>query len=277
LVRFKGAPEPHVLGLERGYIPAADRCRPIKEKHMRLARKLALLAMLATAATALAAPSAFAQTEPELHTSLSRLVVIQEVHAATDAACTAVMPTPPPAPSPVVTSGGCRLHVSAPAVVITAHLSAGGAEVVTSTCDVEFDVRLDMSGEGWISHQELTQGATGTCNRQVCGQPTPPTGEGRAWTIYFQESEVAGVGPRENAVILFCTAPFSDPVAANHCEVTIPIAETTLHRYRFTATDASGHGTAFPHCEWNGTFDQEAAIGMTGEGQLEQNIEIRHT
>ena len=34
---------------------------------MRIARTLTLLAMLALAATALAAPSAFAQSEPELH------------------------------------------------------------------------------------------------------------------------------------------------------------------------------------------------------------------
>ncbi|HYI99594.1 MAG TPA: hypothetical protein VEX36_07970 [Thermoleophilaceae bacterium] len=243
---------------------------------MRIARKLTLLAMLAIAATALAAPSAFAQTEPELHNQAPRLIVAQEVHAANDIACPAVTPSPPPNPGPLVTVGGCRGHFSAPNVVLSAHLSAGGTEVVVSTCNVEFDIRLDSAGEGYIAHQEFTQGTAGTCTRRACGQVTPPTSEGRAYTVYLQEAETAGQGPREEAVVLFCTEAL-DGTGAGHCEITVPMNQTATHRYQFNAVDRSGHGAIFPHCELTGLFTEEATLGTTGEGQLEQRVEIRHT
>ena len=243
---------------------------------MRIARKLTLLAMLAIAATALAAPSAFAQTEPELHNQTPRLIVAQEVHAANDLACPAVTPSPPPNPGPLATVGGCRQHYTAPNVVLVAHLSAGGTEIVVSTCNVEFDLRIDSAGEGYIAHQEFTQGTEGTCTRRACGQVTPPTSEGRAYTIYGQETEVAVQGPRETLVALFCTEAL-DGTGASHCEITVPFTQGATHRYTFAAADASGHGTVFPHCELTGTFTQEAVLQNTGEAQLEQNIEIRHT
>jgi hypothetical protein len=242
---------------------------------MRNARNPALLAMLALAATVLAAPSAFAQTEPELHPQTPRIAVSQEIHGAADATCPAVTPNPPVAVSPTSTGGGCRQHYSAPNFVWAFHLTAGGTEVTVSTCDFEFDRRIDSSGEGWISHQELTQGTVGTCARRACGQITPPTSEARAWTFYLQETEVAGQGPRENMVILLCTENL-DGTNPGHCELTIPISQPSLHRNRFTAADVSGHGTAFPHCEWTGTFDEEAVLGTTGENQAEQRVEIRH-
>lgn len=238
---------------------------------MRIARKLMLLAMLAIAATALAVPSAFAQeTEPELHNQTPRLLVAQEVHAANDVACPAVTPSPPPNPSPNVTAGGCRLHFSAPNVALVAHVSAGGMEVPVSTCNVEFDARLDAAGEGWISHQEFTPGTVGTCTQQPCD---PVNAEGRAYGIHLQETEPA---PREVAHALFCTEPIGGGTNA-HCEVTVPLTQPTLHRYQFNAVDVSGHGTFFPHCELTGNFQSEAVLGTTGEGQLEQNVEIRHT
>jgi hypothetical protein len=242
---------------------------------MRTARKATLLAMLAIAATALAAPSAFAQTEPELHPQAPRIAASQEIHGAADAACPAVTPNPPVAVSPTSTAGGCRMHITAPNVVLTAHLSAGGTEVTVNTCNLEFDRRIDPDGEGWISHHEFTQGAVGTCTRRACGQLTPPTSEGRAWTVYLQETEVAGQGPRESMTFLFCTENL-DGTSPAHCEITIPMSQLSLHRYRFTANDVSGHGTAFPHCEWTATFDEEAVLGTTGEAQAEQRVEIRH-
>ncbi|HYI99604.1 MAG TPA: hypothetical protein VEX36_08020 [Thermoleophilaceae bacterium] len=243
---------------------------------MRTARKLTLLAILAITATALAAPLAFAQVEPELHNQAPRMLVAQEIHAGADIACPAVTPTPPPSPGPLVTAGGCRGHYTADNVVLSAHLSAGGTEVVISSCNVEFDVRGDSAGEGYVAHQEFTQGTSGTCARKACGQVTPSTSEGRAFTVYGQETEVAGQGPREAAVVLFCTEDLVNPVPS-HCEVIAPITQGSTHRYTVTANDVSGHGTAFPHCELTGTFNQEAALQTTGEGQLEQNVEIRHT
>ena len=241
---------------------------------MCIARKLTLLAMLALAATAVAAPSAFAQVEPELHNQAPRLIAAQEVHAAADVACPAVVPTPPVAVSPTVTSGGCRVHVASVGTVpLSAHLSAGGTEVVVSSCTVEFDIRIDAAAEGWITHQEFT-GDASVCIRQACGQPTPPTGEGRAYSFHMEEVEPPA--RTERAQVLFCTEPIGQ-TAPSHCEITVPLSQPTTHRYRFVAADASGHGAAFPHCELTGTFDVEAVLGTSGEAQAEQNIEIRHT
>lgn len=240
---------------------------------MLIARRLTLLAMLAIAATALAVPPTSAQTEPELHNQAPRLIAAQEVHGAADVACPAVVPTPPVAVSPTTTSGGCRLHVaSTGTAVFSAHLSAGGTEVVVgfTHCTWEFDVRIDAATEGWITHQELTGGAA--CSKRACGTVAPS--EGRAYAFHLQEVEPPA--RTESAVILLCTENL-DGTSPGHCEVTLPLSQPTVHRYRFLASDTSGHGAAFPHCEFTGTFDVEAALGVTGEAQTEQNIEIRHT
>ncbi|HYJ00291.1 MAG TPA: hypothetical protein VEX36_11540 [Thermoleophilaceae bacterium] len=242
---------------------------------MRIARKLTLLATMAIAAAALAAPPVLAQAEPELHVSVPRLVTVQEIHAATDTACPATAPQPAPVPSPIATTGGCRQHYTAPSMVLVSHLSAGGVEVTVSDCSIEFDMRLDAAAEGWISHQELT-GPANVCTRKACGQITPPTSEGRAWTVYLKEIEVAGQGPMEQMVVLICTEDLATP-GASHCEVTIPMSQAAPHRYRFTAADVIGHGPAFPRCELTGTFDREAVLQTTGEAQVEQSVEIRHT
>jgi len=162
-------------------------------------------------------------------------------------------------------------------VVLVVHISAGGTEVLVSTCNIEFDVRLDSSGEGWLSHQEFTQGTQGTCTRKPCGQVTPPTSEGRAYTVILQETEVVGEGPRETGSVLFCTESVDQPGQLAHCEVTGLRSSPTVHRGRITLNDTQGHGAIFPHCELTGVFDPEAALGTTGEGQAEQNVEVRHT
>jgi hypothetical protein len=247
---------------------------------MLTARKLTPLIALAApvaAVTVSVAPMAVAQPQEQaLHNQTPRLLAAQEVHAANDVTCPVVTPTPPPLPSPLVTAGGCRMHFSGLNVTLSAHLSAGGTEVLVSTCDTEFDLRLDAAGEGWISHQELTQGTVGSCTRRACGQAAPPTSEGRAWQIYLQEIEVPAVGPRENALIIFCTEAL-DGTNLVHCPTIIPFSQPVRHRYRITAADVSSIGSFFPNCEHTGTFDGEAVLATTGEGQLEQNVEIRHT
>jgi hypothetical protein len=240
---------------------------------MRIARKLMLLAMLALAATALAAPAAFAQdVEPELHNQTPRLIVQQEIHAANDVNCPAVVPSPPPNPAPTVTSGGCRLHVASVGTVPLTQHDAAGNEVVVTACTVEFDVRIDSAGEGYMAHQEFT-GPLGTCNVKPCGQVTPPTSEGRAWSFHARETEPA---PREVATVLFCIEALpSGPPA--HCEITVPFSQTATHRYSFVANDAASHSAATPRCELSGTFNTEAGGPLSGEGQARQNVEIRHT
>jgi hypothetical protein len=237
---------------------------------MNFAHKLTLLATFAVSAAALAVPTALAQTEPLLHNQTPQLIAQQEVHGANDIACPAVTPTPAPNPSPTVTSGGCRMHFSGPSTSLSAHLSAGGTEVTISMCDVEFDVRLDSAAEGYISHQEFTGGS---CFRRACGQVTPPTSEGRAYSFFVRETEPE---PAERATALFCTEAL-DGSGPTHCEVTLPASAPVRHEVRLTAADVSGHGTVFPHCEMTGTFDTEATLGTSGEGQLEQRLEIRHS
>lgn len=241
---------------------------------MRIARKLTLLAMLAIAATSLTMPSAFAQeTEPELHNQTPRLIAAQEIHSATDITCTPVFPAPPTAVSPLVTQDGCRLHVASSAPVTqTIHLAAGGVETVVSNCTIEFDMRVDPVGEGWIAHHEFT-GPAGVCTRQPCGQ-TAPGGEGRAWSYHL--SEVEPPTSTEHAVVLFCTEPIGD-TAPSHCELTLPLTQPAPHRYRLAAPGTSGHGNFFPHCELTGTFNTEAAGPLSGEGLVYQNVEIRHS
>jgi hypothetical protein len=239
---------------------------------MDLARRITQLTMLAIAALALTAPAALAQTEPLFHHMAPLITVKQEVHQAPDTNCPLATPVPPPVPGPPVTAGGCRLHMTAPSVVTSTHLAAGGAEVIVSTCGWEFDVRIDAVGEGYVAHHELT-GPVATCTRRACGQVVPPTSEGRAWSMYVREAETE---PRERMVLLYCLENRADGSAAAHCEVTLPLSQPSLHRYRLNAVDASGHGTAFPHCELDGTFDVEAALGVTGEAQAEQNVEIAH-
>jgi hypothetical protein len=265
-----------LLESRRGYTPVATK-RPVDQgdEHMRLARKTMLLAMLALAASALASPSVFGHnTEPLLHNQTPRLIVQQEVHAANDVACPAVLPTPAPNPSPLVTSGGCRFHISGLSINFSEHTSAGAESIIT-TCNIEADARIDAAGEGYLTHQELTQGVLGTCTRRACAQPTPPTGEGRAWSFYMQETEPA---PRERMVILFCLETLTTPTSIIHCEFTLPIAQTTTHMYEFVTNDLAGHNAPnFPRCEITGILRTEEPAGLTGENQARQNIEIRHT
>jgi hypothetical protein len=248
---------------------------------MRLACKPMLLAALATATTTPAATSALAQTEPLTHDQAPRLIVQQEVHASADTACTAVTPSPAPVPGPSSTSGGCRIHVVGQGIERYAHLQAGGASFIIDSCNVEFDMRLDAAGEGYISHPEWTK-PTGLCFWKSCGQ-VDSLGEGRAQSIFLREVEAT---PAEQITMLLCFRNFDDSGVDSHCEVTLPVTQAAVHTYRFTAADVSGHGAAFPHCELGGgppgggapaVFNVEAPLQTTNEGQLEQRVEIRHS
>lgn len=245
---------------------------------MRSARRLTLLAVLAIAATGLAAPSALAQTEPLGHNQASRLIAQQEIHNTNDPNCPLVSPSPPATPPtlpPLTASGGCRAHVTSgnSDVVWSTHVTSGGVEVVAFSCRVEFDIRLDVAGEGYVTHQEFTGGAS--CTRKACGQIVSPDHEGQIWSVFTFEAETA---PKERMTLLFCTEAI-DGSGDSHCEVTFPLSQPTTHRHRFTATDASGHGgpLAFPKCEWDAVLDVEETLGTSGEGLAEQHIELRHT
>lgn len=246
---------------------------------MRLARKLMLLAVMALAATALAAPSAFAQSETEplaypANTDLS-------VSAEPAAACPAVTPATPPASGPFTTGGGCVAHGGGTGIVLSGHLF--GIESIDSTCTVEFDLRIAGNATGYLTHQEFSQGPTGTCSRRPCDQPvvgeepapSPNQGEGRPWRGFAFESQAGA--PEERITVLFCVENRHAVGSTNrrHCNITVPFVETTNHRYTFTANDVNGSGT--PRCELTGTFTTEAAqVSPGGEGQARTQVEVNH-
>ncbi|HYI98672.1 MAG TPA: hypothetical protein VEX36_03185 [Thermoleophilaceae bacterium] len=239
---------------------------------MHLARSnLILSVVLALGVTALAAPPSLAQLEPLAHNQFVPLIAQQEVHNGSDLACPAVTPSPAPSPAPTTTSGGCRIHYTSDVVDFVYHLSAGGTEVSVGVCAMEFDLRIDSDAEGYASHQEFAQGQIGACTRRPCGNATPPPGEARAFSFFTREFEPEP----ELATMLFChEAP--DGTNPGHCEVNVVMTSPTLHRTRLSASDVRGHGSTFPQCEMDGVFNQEQLLQTTGEGQLEQRVEIRH-
>jgi hypothetical protein len=235
---------------------------------MPIVRKLlTLLAMLAFAAAA-GAPSALAQFP---HNQTPRLIVKQEIHATSDMNCPAVTPNPAPDPLPVVTTGGCRVHIvsSPPSTLILSLHTMAGAESVIANCVFEASMRIDVDGEGYLSHQELTGAG---CMARACGQVNPPTGEGRAWPFYMREGDTA---PKENVFVLLCTETLAgaNPVT---CEFTIPLSQPLIHRYRIQASHAAEHAPMLTTCKISGNFTTEAGGPLSGEAQAYQNVEIQH-
>lgn len=230
---------------------------------MTIAYKLAVLAVLAIAATA---PGAFAQTEPLVHNQTPELTVTAEP---TGVPCPAVTPSPAPNPGPMTTAGGCRIHVTGNSILLTVHVF--GIESTDATCSTELDGRIDASGEGYVTHVELVQAPQGSCTRRPCGASTQ-TPEGRAWSAYGRET-----APGVRAVtVLYCLWPLNG-TTTTHCEITIPFAEPTNHRIQGVANDTPCHGFTGFRGEHTGTWNIESTLGTTGEGQLEQHVEINHT
>jgi hypothetical protein len=239
---------------------------------MRPVRKLPMAALLAIVAMALIAPSAAGQFEPLLHNQAPQLLVDNEISGQDPACPEDITPTPAPNPGPFVTTGGCILHVvSVQPAGMNQVVHINGVPASISTCGVEFDVRIDKLGEGYATHHEFT-GSAEVCTQKPCGQPAPG-GEGRAWSFFMRE---LGSEPRERLVILMCTEHINGMGGPRHCELTMPVSATSLHRYRLSAVDLAGHGSVSPRCELNGTFDVETTTGTTPEGLTEQNVEIRH-
>ncbi|HYI99583.1 MAG TPA: hypothetical protein VEX36_07915 [Thermoleophilaceae bacterium] len=250
---------------------------------MRLARKLMLLAVMAIAAMALAAPSAFAQHGPE--TEPLALPANTDLSVAAEPAgtpCGNVFPSPPPASTGVFgTSGGCLVHGGAANVVLSGHLF--GIELVDSTCNVEFDLRVSGTATGYLTHQEFTQGTAGTCTRRPCDYPVAPNeepvfpqNESRPWRAFARELNVS---PGNEAInVLFCVenrhslTPRANP---RHCNIVVPFVETTNHRYTFTANDREGSTNSGSRCELTGTFTTEATQLAGGESTRSQ-VEINH-
>lgn len=228
---------------------------------MRLVRKLTLLAILAIAAMALMAPTAFGQ-EPLIHDQNPQLQA-------------GVEPGGQPCPAVVVhggapptTEGGCVLHVTGTNIQFIVH-GAGGVEVITSTCNVEFVARIDSSVEGFLTHVEMVDTPGFECHRRPCGVLMSGD-EGRPWAFFA--SEVAAGTERLTA--LLCVRDQAGNEA--HCEVDLGMNQPVNHRYTFATAvaDSTCHGTLR---EINGSWSVEGVPEITGEGQFEQQVEINHT
>ena len=234
-------------------------------------RKLTLLVMAVVSVAALVAPPAFAQ-EPLIHNQNPELEARAEPGGIL---CPAVTPSPAPSPAPTTTAGGCRVHVAGRNIVLFQHVF--GFEFLDSTCDTEFDARLDSSAEGYLTHAELTQGTQGVCTKRPCGS-TAPTPESRAWSVYA--SEVAA--GQETVTILFCLWE-TDDTENIHCEVTLPFTEReggvpVNHRYHVIASPEVGCHGSVPGFgpELTGEWNAEMVLGTNGESQSEQHVEVNH-
>jgi hypothetical protein len=112
---------------------------------MRIARKLFLLAIVATAATGLAAASASAQE----FVTVEREADLQS--------CSAAGVT-------------CVIHASGE-IALVGHIF--GIEATAADCNVEIETPIDGMGSGQIHEAELSGDATHNCGRVACGLAWP--------------------------------------------------------------------------------------------------------
>jgi hypothetical protein len=233
-----------------------------------------LLALTAIAAMAVAAPAASAQgseDEPLFAPAVTDLSVTTELGGA----CSAVTPAIPPASGLFDTTGGCVVHGGGNNIVLSGHL--WGIESTDSTCNIEFDLRVDGSGRAYLAHHEFTTAPLGTCTRKACNQErsSAPHSEGRPWRAYATENSSSGT-PEETIRVLFCVV---DRGTINnnrrHCNVLVPFSETSNHRYTFVANDINASGN--PRCELDGYFTTESTqVSPSGENQTRTQVEVNH-
>ena len=175
-----------------------------------------------------------------------------------------------------------------------AHIG-GGVEVQLSDCNLEVEARVDSTGRGWVTHQELTDVSAGSCTREPCPQLPEPAepAETKAWGVTVRET--GPVVPRETATVLFCLVSRDSPHGAQtHCELEVSFTETeagvaTNHRYHANGgeNDPLTGGvpchhtptTEEPRAEVYGEANVEmvdSAAGPEG-GAAETRVEINHT
>jgi hypothetical protein len=174
---------------------------------MRIARKLALLCIMALAAMALAASTASAAPGPvEVDTESG------DVH------CT-------------ITTCSAEVHGES-------RLSLFGFTV--STCDEEFFARFVENGAGQaISQALINHPVDGACTRVPCNGVGEPLAE-REWPI----SDMRETAPNEGSLSLrFCWDAASNPNATGvHCTVPIHFLEVIGHNYAFRANFTCPNG-----------------------------------
>jgi hypothetical protein len=210
----------------------------VKETHMRLARKLMLLATMAIAAMALAAPSAFGQNDVEV------------TNEATGAHCGTLATTP------------CSAHgVSTGSVTLTAHVF--GAESVQTVCNNEFTLQTDEDGNGRLINQNLS-GAS--CTRQPCRDADNNV---LPWNGTGAETAVGVL----RLTVNFCVEPIGGG-SDTTCELEVPIKHSGGHAYEFGTKDAKGNPVEIA-CHGTAGFRGEVTGHWVSEGTT-SGLEIKH-
>jgi hypothetical protein len=226
-------------GYRRGNLPAIRTGSTLKEKHMRIARKLFLLALVAVAAMAFAASTASAQGIEVLHEDAPG-----QPHCGDG-----------------ITQEGCLIHAEGE-ILLGGHVF--GIEATVSNCHVEMEAHIE--GDGGISVESVVltdHPGVDDCVRQPCQLP---------WLGNGEEDDPEGSGEVVHAI--FCIEPVgggTDQV----CDVEVPLATTGDHQYHLLFDDLPGTGT--PPCELGGSGvnRDELRIENAGEDQHE-DIEIVH-
>jgi hypothetical protein len=193
----------------------------IKEKSMRFARKLVLLAVAAAATMALTAASAQA------------LEIFTE---AGGAHCTAVTPT---ANEPFINhgrgGGGCQIKAHSVGTV-----EFEGPIIGMTECNNVFEGRSNELGEGFIYEATITG-----CTRYAV-VPCAENGVMDNWILHVnQDAPGIGMTRANGADARFCVTVGG---AVFNCHLLLDVTEPTLHRYEFST------GGAHRFCEGSGTI-----------------------
>lgn len=221
-------------------------------------RKLLLLAVMAIAATVVAVPAASGQLQ-ENHETLEYLQESIGTH------CPAVSK-----PTAHTVSGGCLIHASSEAgVELRKHVF--GVESHLTSCQNEFQGRVNEDAEGFIINQALT-GAS--CQRQPCKEAGQA--QGTPWPAHGDEAHKATVpkagetgvpsiaGHREVLTASLCIEPIGGG-ADETCELDFPanqVGGTHAGEYG-DAAELASHGVGGFRCEVVGHWNSET--GGAGE------------
>jgi hypothetical protein len=178
-----------------------------KEKAMRTALKLLLLAATTLVALALSATSAPATITVEDEPS--------------DDLC------------PLLNQGGCHVEFESEEDVPMFFHLPGVGELPQSNCEILFEARIGPDGQGHIVDAALLpphNPNVANCTREPC--TTGPSMD--QWLLQLTEP-----GPgSEDIVITLCTSPNGDMSSKTECTLALPLAQTG-HMQSFAATSAS--------------------------------------
>jgi hypothetical protein len=196
------------------------------DTHMRIARKMILVAAMALAAMAFSAASASALT------------------ASTE-------PSGALCPALTATGGGCVLHAWGE-VQLQGHVF--GVESVASDCNVEFTGRVDSTGTGKVDKAVLTHHLNQTdCTRTPCNLP---------WNTKVTAVSPGDDTKGFTLATTFCVSTSGGTIQT--CTVALPITESG-HTYSGIFHVSASDQTNAPGCEVEGQLMLEGtALELKG-------------